>query len=415
MLLEFSVKNMFSIKDKITINMEASNIDGNEENIFKTESGKRILKTMLFTGPNASGKSNLFRAFSTFVWMVRNSSVIDHTIPVRRNPFKMTSGSEMEESSIDIKVLINDIKYEYGYSFDNQKIKTEYLYYYPNNKIIKIFERTNSVEYKFREENKKILNDIKEKTSQNKLFLSTSSVWNFELVKPIYEFIVSNINVTFDIKELQGGAFLRYLADPKLKEKALIILKQADINICDFKITKRVLSNEEKMQFPEQIRSLMPEEVNTFQMSVILKYNDSKYEVDFTEESEGTKIIIVLLPFILNSMESGNLIVLDELDRSLHPEITKYLITLYNDSDFNKNGAQLIFNTHDSNLLDLDIFRRDQINFVEKDSKSGATKVISLREYSPRTIENIEKNYLNGRYGGFPNINYNPFEVNEDN
>ena len=124
----------------------------------------------------------------------------------------------------------------------------------------------------------------------------------------------------------------------------------------------------------------------------------------YIEESIGTQMIFILIPFFASAMENNKILVIDELDRSLHPFFFFYIVSMFNDSNINKNGAQLIFNTHDTNLLDLNILRRDQIWFAEKDSKTGSSDLYSLSDFSVRNNENIEKGYMLGRYGAVPFI-----------
>jgi len=126
------------------------------------------------------------------------------------------------------------------------------------------------------------------------------------------------------------------------------------------------------------------------------------YKLPFDHESNGTMLLFAYGPIIMEALEKGRTIVIDELDNSLHSSLSRYLIELFNDPEVNKNGAQLIFNSHDINLLDLDLFRRDQIYFVEKDNTNGVTDLYSLADYSPRKSENIQKGYLQGRYGAIP-------------
>ena len=126
------------------------------------------------------------------------------------------------------------------------------------------------------------------------------------------------------------------------------------------------------------------------------------YKLPFDSESEGTKLLFAYGPIIMEAFEKGRTIVVDELDNSLHPSLARYLIGLFNDPEVNKNGAQLIFNSHDVSLLDLELFRRDQVYFVEKNNDSGITDVYSLADFSPRKSENIQKGYLQGRYGAIP-------------
>ena len=180
--------------------------------------------------------------------------------------------------------------------------------------------------------------------------------------------------------------------DKKLKEFALDFLKKTDFNIQDYKVSK--------VNLPSDLL-LNTREKPVFQ--VLFKHKGANNYLTLEEESLGTQMIFLFIPFIADTLNNKKVLIIDELDKSLHPFLVHYIVEVFNNSEFNK-GSQLIFNTHDTNLLDLNILRRDQIWFTEKDSDNGGSDLYSLSDFSVRKSENIEKGYMLGRYGGVPLI-----------
>ena len=395
MLLEFTIENFLSYKDKVCFSMEADSTQGLDDNYVVFDENKKILKTAAIYGANASGKSNLFKVLSTIIDMLKYSSNmnINDTLPII--PFKFNNTNN-NFSKFEIRFIKNNIKYVYGFSANENYINEEYLYYYPNNKKALIFDRTNTNEYSFVKDIR-LLNSIKEKTANNKFFLSTATTWNYELTKPVYEFLTEDINVFIDINGLKEYALEIYSkdleTDNKLKEFALNFLKEADINITDYIFEQFIFT----VSANSTKRIYIPKFIHTI--------NNKKYTLNYEEESLGTQILFILLPFIANSILNKNkVLIVDELDKSLHPYLVKYIVKLFNNKDTNKNCSQLIFNTHETNLLDLNILRRDQIWFTEKDYKTGSSDLYALNDFGVRNNENIEKGYMLGKYGAIPNI-----------
>ena len=202
---------------------------------------------------------------------------------------------------------------------------------------------------------------------------------------------------------MRNRAFEIYYNDSgDLKAFALDFLKKADLDIVDFET--------DVVDIPEYILSSIPDSLKELTNSKAYhtkfkhKANDKEYYLDFGVESNGTQVLFTLLPFIYNAIKNNGVLLIDELDKSLHPFLVEYIVNIFNDSDINKTNAQLIFNTHDTNLLDLNVLRRDQIWLTEKNYENGSSELYSLGDFSLRNKENIERGYLLGRYGGVPYI-----------
>lgn len=402
MILEFSVKNFLSFKDKVTFSMIGNASSGLDNNYILSKE-KRILKTAAIYGPNASGKSNLFKILTTIILMLRNSNNMDINAKLPIIPFKFDKESIKKPSEFEIKFLIDEVKYVYGFIADENKIYDEYLYYYPNGRETKIFDRTNTDYYSFPQKDEKKLRDIEYKNTQNKFFLATATNWNYDKTKFPYSFLSTAINTFNDINELRSISFQEYLKSNKdLKEFTLDFLKKADFNIVDYKVLESDIPDEALTGIPDFIKKTMKGKPKVF--NVLLKHKGSENYLTIDEESMGTQIIFAFIPFIKDAINHQKVIIVDELDKSMHPYLVELIVQMFNDKEINKNGAQLIFNTHDTNLLDLNILRRDQIWFTEKNNDTGISDLFALSDFSVRKLENVEKGYLLGRYGAVPSI-----------
>lgn len=408
MILEFSVANYLSFKDKVTFSMIANSSKGLDDNYIMLNE-KKVLKTAAIYGANASGKSNLFKILMTVVYMLKNSNNIDINGKLPLIPFKFDDDYLDKPSEFEIKFVINDIRYVYGFVADVNKIYDEYLYFYPNGRETKIFDRTNVNDYSFPQKDEKALKEIETKNASNKFFLATATNWNFEKTKPVYEFLTNNIVTCVNLEELKAMSFNAYMENKdSLKTFAIDFLKKTDFNIEDYKISKIDIPKELLTAIPELLT--MNERPKAYQ--VLFKHKGSKNFLSLEEESLGTQIVFAFIPFIADTLKNKKVLVIDELDKSLHPYLVQYIVEIFNDLEFNKNGSQLIFNIQDTNLLDLNILRRDQIWFTEKNKENGVSDLYPLSDFSVRKQENIEKGYMLGKYGAVPFIknDYNLWE-----
>lgn len=409
MLIQFKVKNYLSIKDEIIFSMEAACYDEHQENII-TKDNNRYLKTTAMYGANASGKTNVFDAISKIGALLRMSNTLQPNMKLNITPFIFDDKTNEEPSEFEIIVSIKGIRYVYGFRADSYRIYDEYLYYYPNGRETEIFTRTNVNEYHFPREGK-ALELIKDKNTENKFFLATATTWNYEKTREVYDYLVNGIICINDYERLEITSFKRYKNDTtgKLKKFSIDILNKADINITDYEINDVTLDEKQYLALPPQIRQSIPIGIKGFNVRTSHKISNSEDKeieksIDFNMESIGTKNMFILTPLLYEVLEQGKTLVIDELDKSLHPFLVRFIVSLFNNDSLNKNGAQLIFNTHDTNMLDLEIFRRDQIWFVEKNPKTGSTDIYPLDDFSVRATDNIQKGYLNGRYGAIPFI-----------
>lgn len=411
MLLQFSVENYTSIRDEITLSLVAGSGAEHRDRLIKYKK-ERILPTAAIFGANAAGKTNIQRAMTAAIMFIRRSNElqINNPIPLMV-PFLLDQKHRNEPSNFDFIFTVGDTKYQYGFSANSTAVFEEYLYKFSSSWKSMIFERTNIDHYEFTKANESELNKYKDKNTPNKLFLSTATSWNCELTREAYMWFAESIDTfdKFSFEDIDDIAKSGDSVKPFIKN----LIGNADINIDDYFIeTKRI---EHKtmpseliplgINFPENA-TVFEEQVNITTVHKVENENGTeKYAMPFDSESEGTKRLFMFGPKLKRALENGSIMMVDEMDSSFHPLLLDYLIEIFNDKNINKNGAQLIFNTHSLNNLSLDYFRRDQIYFVEKDA-SGSTELYSLDEFSARTSDDIKKKYLQGRYGALPNIGF---------
>lgn len=423
-LQEFSFGNFRSFKDINTLNLSAAKIKSKHENIDRNNVilGENIenisfLKSKAIYGANASGKSNVIKAFVTFFRIIRNS-VKDDTILNMIDSFRLSTETESEPSFFQIIFWDKNVKYRYGFELDDEKIYSEWLYGKPGERELCYFIRDGKEIIELDKTNfsegdklKTLLfddeSDDNEIFRDNSLFLSTLSTFGFaKLSKQLIESITS----TYIISGLGHHGMYRYagesLNDNEKKKYILDFLKNGDIGIEDLNNVEissddlpEHLDDEAKKDFEKtKNRKLL--------VSSRKKYNESNEfveEENFSfslHESEGTQKLFELSPFIYQALKEKKTIIIDEFDARFHPLLTKKILELFNSNE--NKGAQLIFTTHDTNLLSSDLLRRDQIEFVEKD-KYGASHLYSLVQFKGiRNNATFEKDYIQGKYGAIP-------------
>jgi AAA15 family ATPase/GTPase len=414
MLIQFSVSNFRSFKDTAILSLSPSATQEHPENIQAIGKDK-ALRVISIYGANASGKSNLFKAMTTALLMLRASNTLQVTNrfdvpPFNLQPFAFDSDKSKQPSVFEFTFIAMDgKKYVYGFSADATQILEEYLYCYLTAKPTMIFERTDVNQYKFRREDKKALEDIVKRNLPNKLFLATATAWNFTAMQTPYNWLAKYIDTYGDnMVAISGRALEMYENGQQgnLKEFTKSLLQHADINIDDYSMKVNEIPLPIPIQnqpAPGQIPQVLKNyEIRTGHTIVDAESKPVHYELNMGEESLGTQQLFFFSPILKEAFENGKTIIIDELDKSLHPHIVRFLVSQFLDPSVNTGNAQLIFSTHDTSLLSLDTFRRDEIYFTEKDNSNGASVLYSLDDFQVRKTENIQKGYLLGRYGAIP-------------
>lgn len=394
MLIQFSVENYLSIKDKVVLSLLASKDTEHSEHLI-IDGNKNYLKSSVIYGANASGKSNVLNAF----WFMVNYVLTSHNQQVHksidRTPFKFDRETPARPSSFEVIFTANGIRYAYGFSVTDRAVAEEYLYYYPNGRQALIFERKDTTDFRFTVDVDE-QNTLKERTSANKLYLSVASNWSYSKVIPVLEWFASCQIITKHSVADAYGLEAEQLKDDDYRRVIASMLRVADLGIQALQIRDTdplsTLRNDVFTNI-EAVHTVQDTAGNAF-----------SYTLNMTEESDGTNSYFKLIGIVKKALDQGTLLVADEMDAHLHPLLTKHLVSLFNSAEFNPNGAQLVFTSHNTNLLDLDVLRRDQIWFTEKDEQTAATDLFSLYDFSIRKDAKVEKGYLIGRYGAIPFI-----------
>lgn len=413
MMIEFSVANFRSVQTRQTLTLSASQDAAHREGNTATLDDKdfRLLRSAVIYGPNAGGKSNLLRALETLRQLVLNSATAfqeGQRLPL--TPFLLSEHTQHAPSEFEVIFTVDGARYHYCLEAWPERISKEWLVAYPHGRPQRWFERaykpeTNSYEWWFGPHFKgerKQRQVWQNSTRVNALFLSTAVQLNNDQLRPVFDWITQKLIVL-----IPGVDFNPFLSVDMLRAEASRSKLMRFMQAADIGIDRLELREEEGMPpilsiLPGQIVPAMP--MRQLRVLAWHKRSDAAGEIalDIADESDGTRKLFEFAGGWLKALESGATLFVDELDRSLHPKLTRFLVELFN-SRGNEKNAQLVFTTHDTTLLDPELLRRDQIWFVEKDT-ARSTHLYSLLEYSPRKDEAYERGYLKGRYGAIPLI-----------
>lgn len=420
MLIEFTVENFRSIKGRQTLSLLSSGkVSEHPENLIITKDNLRVNKSTIIYGRNASGKTNFLMAMKALEFLVRRSVhfKIDQEIQPYE-PFKLDKNSSDKPISLEIDFIAKDnVRYKYSVSFSKSEIIHESLFYYPKGQPAKLFMRENKKPIIFGTSIKGDRRSVEKQLLSNQLFLSKGANSNIEQLKIPYlffnKYIFARIYSDFDFDDSLINSYTRAIAekkDTKLKENLDKLIRIADTGISSIIVNEVAV---DKIKFPDGLSEDAKRRIidrNKYEIKTIHKiYNEGitsgEITFDLHDESMGTIKLLAVGGMILDALSDGTVLIIDELDKSLHPLLTRVLIKLFHNSITNPNNAQLIFATHDVSLMDKELFRRDQIWFTEKEI-DGATKLYSLSDIKGvRKEYSYEKWYLSGRFGGTPVIN----------
>ena len=406
MLLEFKCSNHRSIMEEVKFSMVAGS-DNTSEELLKEFGNLRILRSAIIYGANGSGKSNFISALSFMRDLVSNSINHQPGQGILQFPHKLSTRNIPSE--YNIQFVKNDVRYAYGFSIKQNLVQDEYLYYFPKGRQVKIFER-NGMEVKPGDRYKAAFDVSISILKENRLFLSCAA--NYSKVKEIEDaFLFFNRDIIVHNRDLNKWS--RYsmdiMRDSDIKKAFVKVLQAFGTGIKDLKVLP--------IDLPQGVQSL-----DTLKEVSGLLENDKieakvvydKFEIDLmTEESAGVKRLVQLLIPIGVILNSGRVLICDELETSLHESVIFQIIQLF--QHFPKdNFAQLIFSTYDTNLLDAELFRRDQVWFTQL-NEERATDLYSLVEIkNVRKTENLAKGYVSGKYGAIPMLNRNFFQKLEE-
>jgi uncharacterized protein len=417
MLIGFSVGNYKSFKETVTLSMVASSITEEEQeldinNVFEVNHKLKLLKTAAIYGANASGKSNLIAAINFMKWFVLNSSKetqVSDAIDIEA--FRLSTETEKEPSFFEIVFLLEGKTFRYGFEVNAREVVSEWLFQADDSEEKMLFER---------DFDKCILGDfpegqgISDKTRSNALFLSVVAQFNGQISGKILLWFSKTLQLISGLQDRQyRKETLESFENDRHRHDIIEFIKKLDLGIADIQIKNQppfMTSNNKALYATSYGGSLY---LNS-ESKLTVKTIHPKYDADGKQtaielfdlekhESEGTNKLFALAGILLDTLRIGKILLIDELDARLHPLITRELIYLFNSNETNPHNAQLIFTTHDTNLLSSKTFRRDQIWFTEKD-KQGATDLYSLVEYKVGKNASFEDDYIIGKYGAIPFI-----------
>lgn len=416
MLIEFSVTNFRSFKEKQTLTLAASKYfrEHGEFNCF--DSGvkglPKLLRSAVIYGPNASGKSNLIASLSFVKFMVLSSTKkIQEGDELDIVPFLLDQTSKDKDSEFELIFLEGGIRYQYGFALNRKRVCREWLIAYPEGRPQKWFERvykpdTNVDTYEFglKFQGGRLRQDWKSATRSNALFLSVAVQFNSEQLKPIFNWFQKRLRTINSPIFLRPEYTISICEKENGKKSVIDFLNAADLSIADLAIDKENVSHE---NLPEDVPNAIKEKLRKDKSNldlIDLKFMHKNSEtgelvpINVQNESQGTKNLFAFAGPWLDVIGNDKILFVDEIDSSLHPLIVHQLVRLLHRSG---SKAQLVFTTHDTTILSQDIMRRDQIWFIEKD-KSNASKLYPLSDFKVREHEALERGYLHGRYGAIP-------------
>ncbi|MEX1041367.1 MAG: ATP-binding protein [Pirellulaceae bacterium] len=430
MLIEFRVENHRSIGEEQVISFEAANLGGAGEDPRPRQvegHDKPLLTAAALYGANASGKTNFLSALAFMSEAVSLSQRMwepDGGVP--RTPFAW-GPKQHEPSLFEATFLLEGVKYQYGFVVNDQEVEEEYLYAWPNGRKQTWWERERKkLKFGPQSRSEKALADlILDSTGVNSLYLSCAAQLRLSTAMPIYSWFSKEINLLNLGTELPSRISRRkklaeLFRDPT-KQKLLFnvddsrsrnnriadnftrLLSATDTGICGIRVKPKGATN-----------ARLSDRLFPFELSFQHQHADENAWIPFEQESHGTQTFIDIAMPILEALELGGIVVIDELERGLHSLLAAEIVSMFNNPETNPHNAQLLFTTHDTYLLGTvlgdPVLRRDQVWLTEK-TPEGASVIYPLTDYKPRKGENLERGYLQGRYGAIPFLGELPYAL----
>ena len=397
MLIEFSAENFMSIRDEVRLSLAAGpGREHGETHITTPELNSRstpLVRSAAIYGANAAGKTNLLFALRMMREIVVESARWFGELPI--TPFRFDADSEARPTTFEIIAIANRMRFQYGFSATRDLVMNEWLYTWPRGRVQLWFERTSDTESgavncRFGDRLAGDKEVWRRATRSKALFLSTAVTLNSEQLRPIFDWFSRNLHIA-GVGEWSNKLSVKWCRGSR-KAEVVRFLRAADLAIDDVRVVLDDSSEDETTDGEPQIR-----------LTHVTK-SGGPVELNFYDESHGTQKMFALSAPWSDSLENGYVMVCDELHDNLHPALVKFLVDRFHDPEFNAKGAQLVFTTHDTSILNQDVFRRDQIWFCERNSRQETT-LFPLTDFRPRRgVENLERSYLGGRYGALPYV-----------
>ena len=405
MLVEFTLGNFRSIAEKVTLSMIAGQIKSapyaqriDEENVIRVDDKLSLLKTAAIYGANASGKSNILSALITMGTFMDSSVRAMERGKLPFMPFLLIDGYQEKPSHFEIVFLMEGLQYRYGFEISAARVEREWLYFVPTIREALLFRREG--------DDIKVMDSFKggkglePRVAPQALFLTVARDFNVQLAKDIFQW-------TYCFPSMSDSSdasmfMIQCLEEKKLNTKIVDFMTRLDVGISDIQVFPFSKKNDDEDIDPGRTRpkSYRVETLHTTFDQQGSPISNVKFNMR-TQESEGTQKLFSMSGKIVEVLMHGQILAVDEMDARLHPALTRKIVELFHSTESNPRNAQLIFATHDTNLLDHRLFRRDQIWFAEK-NRVGATDLYSLAELKVRNDASYERDYIDGRYGAIP-------------
>ena len=430
MLLNFKFNNYRSFRDESILSLEASGLSAFKSSLIKYGT-KNLLPGIAIFGKNGGGKSNVIRAFWLAVQFIKNAQRTQHEnsdIPV--NPFALNDYSKNEPTAFEFTYTLDEILYVYGFSATREKIVSEYLYHSPNGQKALVFSREYQ-KFNFTNKSEKARRTLISQTvAENQLFFSVACTMNDSDCIRAMRWFREYVYFSRDYTDISTQIFDN-IDDNNIINAITNYAKNADIGISDMNFEYKskditvpedlpdginsalltLLANLSAGANESELKLKMGEIVATsFHQGINKDGTNAAYKLDISDESDGTRKIMALAPAIEAVLQKGGILLIDEIEKELHPLLVKYIISKFQSKSSNKYGAQIVYTTHNTELLNLDIIRKDQLYFVDKDNNEGASELYSMSDFSTKTSENIRKGYIVGKYGATPDIEFEEVE-----
>lgn len=410
MLLEASIANSYSYAQRQTFSLVAAKGKELPQNIIDVNIANKhqLLRSALVYGANGSGKSNLLLSLSLMRRIVLSSASDQRGNLLGVKPFRLVPSYRDLPSEFEVIFIAEGVRYQYGFTATSTQIHEEWLYAYPKGQAQRWFVREwDENEKTYQWSSGDYLQGDKSvwqrNTRENALFLSTAVQLNSKQLQPVFDWFLNTLK--FIGVHGAGQGTTAELIDTGKKSDVLKYLQAVGIEMADILVEPRAFEGERLQELPEEIKDKLIKKFSYVSAKVKTIYSDSTGElVEFSldDESDGTQKFFKLVGPWIDVLNNGSVLFVDELSNSLHTHLIRFLIGLFNNPQTNPKNAQLIFTTHDTNQLNQELFRRDQIWFCEKNVQK-ATSLYPLTDFSPRKgRENIEAAYLGGRYGAIP-------------
>ena len=407
MLVDFSVCNFGPFRDKVTFSMQGTSIKEHPEMLSGVESvSGDILRSAFIFGANASGKSFLVKAFMALKEMVRDAFAAGHRYGWYE-PFRLRKEFLKSPVEMRVRLIVDGVLYDYSISYSTDSVVGESLYHYPHGRRACVFQRTGPGEFK------RCNDGFAKFTTTSSAYLAVASKYNDEVCARVRTAILDMVVLNMRADMLMESSCEMAARDLECKERMLDGLKMADFGISDFiRQGEEVDPSDIRKDIPPALYELLAKDKRPItRTKMLVKHDFDEYDVGddgkffpIEIESAGTSCMLGMMGPLVDALVNGKTLIVDEFGSYFHPLLVRWIIDQFS-ADGNPNKAQLIAVTHNVELMDIDLLRRDQVWFTDKDRKGGFSRIYSLSDFKGvRKDSDIRKSYLIGRFSAVPEI-----------